>query len=538
MKFLAAILLLFLNLTLYSGGQDISIEKFRQHMDTLASDVYEGRGTGTKGGNMAADYIAVQMLNMDIIPLGNDGSYFQYVPMHGSKPIPESSLRLHFMGEETELSLGSDYMMYKTGEQTFIPRPKELVFAGYGIFAPEYDYNDYSTLDVEGKIVVLLPGEPISNDRKFFDGELTTIYSYPESKLRIALSRGASGIVIIHDNRLFGIGWEKLKQEYAFEEITLAYSVVGRFSVFVKSQTAEKLFEGLDIGLDKIIENHFTHKIESFPLKTEMSFIGKFRDRDFVARNVAGLIQGADKKLRDSYLILTAHYDHLGIGPAIRGDSIYNGALDNAAGCAALLELARYFSANRPERSLVFLFVTGEEKGLLGATYYTDHPLLPLYKTIANVNIDGVALFDKFNSVVGIGKEYSSLEENLKRVAEKSGLNITEIPPEFDMSESFNRSDQIAFAKAGIPSILVLDGPDYENYSYDEAIGSLIYYNSAIYHTPFDDMSQDMNFDAAAQHIGLLKEFILDIANSKKSPVWYDGVPYVNAMLRNKAEKR
>jgi Zn-dependent M28 family amino/carboxypeptidase len=252
------------------------------------------------------------------------------------------------------------------------------------------------------------------------------------------------------------------------------------------------------------------------------------------------MIEGSDDDLKDSYIIVSAHYDHLGIGPSVKGDSIYNGALDNAIGVSVLLELAKNFSelSPHPKRSIIFLALTGEEKGLLGSIYYTDYPLVPLYKTVANINIDGVALFNDFKSVVGIGSEYSTLESFLDQTAEKYKLTVEDVPKEFDAIDAFNQSDQLSFAMAGIPSILVLEGLDNKSISRDSVLISFIDYIVNRYHSPFDDLNQNIDYTAAAQHKEILFELILNIANSEEIPKWNAGSPYINARLRSAAEKK
>jgi Zn-dependent M28 family amino/carboxypeptidase len=218
------------------------------------------------------------------------------------------------------------------------------------------------------------------------------------------------------------------------------------------------------------------HRLQSFPMNAELTFKGEYIQRDFLAQNVAGMIEGKDSKLKDSYLIISAHYDHLGFGPSIAGDSIYNGALDNAIGVSVLLELAKQFAETNISvgRSIIFLALTGEEKGLLGSLYYTDNPLVPLYKTIANLNIDGIALFRDFQSIIGVGAEYSTLENFLMETAYRFELKVDSIPPQFKVFEAFNQSDQISFAAAGVPSILVLEGTKNKHQSEDEVLNALL----------------------------------------------------------------
>jgi len=230
----------------------------------------------------------------------------------------------------------------------------------------------------------------------------------------------------------------------------------------------------------------------------------------------------------------------LGIGPAVNGDSIYNGALDNAIGVSVLLELAKSFSqlSTPPKRSIIFLALTGEEKGLLGSSYYTDNPIVPLYKTVANINIDGIAFFRDFESIVGIGSEYSTLETFLIETATQMGLTAENVPPEFNQTAAFNQSDQVSFATAGIPSILVLEGLKNKNMNREEVLNAFIDYMVNRYHSPQDDLNQNIDYVAAAQHAKVLFDLAHNIANSKESPEWKSGSPYINERLRSIAEKK
>jgi Zn-dependent M28 family amino/carboxypeptidase len=282
-----------------------------------------------------------------------------------------------------------------------------------------------------------------------------------------------------------------------------------------------------------------TNNIRSFSLKASASFRGHFQERDFVAANVIGMLEGVDPRLKDSYLIVSAHYDHLGIGPAVEGDSIYNGVFDNAIGVAAMLEMARTLSQGpAPRRSVIFLLLTGEEKGLLGSTYYVDHPAAPLHKTVANVNVDGVALFDTFNDIVGVGGEYSTLRDGLQQIAGDLRIRVSTIPPVFAGSGAFTRSDQIVFARVGIPAILLMEGNDYRHTSRPAGVKRMIEWGERVYHSPFDDLLQPMNFDAALQHVEILLAFCRTLADSSLAPEWKSGAPFINARLRSIAEKR
>ncbi len=517
---------------------DLSSESIKKHTEILASDSFGGRGTGSTGGTLAANYIASEFAKYGLKPVGNSNTYFQDIPMHGSIPLKSSELKI-FSGErEIHLNLENDYLLFRSGQQTFTPVALPIVFVGYGIVAPEFDYNDYQSIDVEGKIVVFLDGEPESDNPDFFNGPAPTIYKYPSSKQRIALARGAAGSILIPN--LKNSSWANEIESFAFEDINLAYSASNNLSILINPELVDTLFQNSGYSFARISKMKMENKLESFPLNIELSFKGEYIQRDFLSQNIAGLLEGSDPDLKDSYLIISAHYDHLGIGPAIKSDSIYNGAFDNAIGVAVLLELANQFSQQKKffKRSILFLALTGEEKGLLGSSYYTDNPLVPLYKTIADLNIDGIAMFRDFKSVVGVGAEYSSLEDYLLEATSKLNLEVDEIPPQFEVFEAFNQSDQLSFAEAGIPSILVLEGIKNKHKSEEEILSAFIDYMINRYHSPFDDLSQNIDYMAAAQHAEVLYNFVIILNNSNKTPEWNSNSPFISERLRSIAEKR
>ncbi|HMA63473.1 MAG TPA: M28 family peptidase [bacterium] len=532
--FLSSILLII------ASGQEKYFSRIalERHIQVLGSDSMLGRGSGNSGGEQAAQYIAVQLASMGLKPFGDNGGYFQKIQVHENKVLQSSVLNFLSSQDTIIFEYLEDYVMLKYGSQTYIPQPSEMVFVGYGITAPEYDYNDYQAIDVQNKIVVYLEGEPPSDDSTFFAGKKPSVYSYPEAKERNAIAHGARGsIMIASPPDKGGKSWKDWQQAYAFPDMALAYAVAGHFSIIIPGNTAEPMFRSSSINLDKIYKMKSENRIESFPLNGKISFIGAFDQRDFLASNVLAIRNGRQKK--GSYLIISAHYDHLGIGPSVKGDSIYNGVVDNALGVSGLLQIAHAMANSpRPKRSIIFLFVTGEEKGLLGTKYYLDHPQVPLYKTIANINIDGLAMFDEFETVIGIGSQYSTLRKFLRESAVKNEIRVSSLPDNFSGPETFLRSDQAGFAREGIPSILIMDGPHYKNLSYKEGIRKHINWISNRYHTPFDDLYQPLNYQAMQQHCVLLYDFILNLANSKDKPRWNPNSPYINARLRSQAEKR
>lgn len=514
---------------------------FKKHLNFLASDLFEGRATGSLGSELAAKYLANEFSKMQLRPVGNDGTYYQYIPMHSTKTLSSSKFVVYEKNNFTEFNLFDDYLVYKTGEQTFLPNRVDMVFAAYGIIAPEYDYNDYQSIDVRGKVVVVLDGEPDSDDESYFMGRNNTVYSNIESKMLLATSRGAIACIVLPNPASeVKFDWNRLKRNYMFDDVTLAYSVTSSLCLILHPDKAHSLFADSEYSLDEVFVNSITGNLHSFPLASKFSFKPAFKRNDFIGVNVVGMIKGSDSKLNDSYLIVSAHYDHLGVGPAIDGDSIYNGLTDNAMGCAALVEIARSISTMKkaPKRSILFILTSGEEKGLLGSTFYTDNPIFPLYKSIANVNIDGIAFIDNFRSVIAVGAEYSNLDSIIKDAVYKNGIEFGEIPSLFMKSESFFYSDQYAFAKAGVPSILLMEAPDFVNISYEDGLDLIIDYSNNIYHSPQDDLSLKINYSASYQHTELLLDVIMQIADTNTLPRWYNESPFYNAKLRNAAEKR
>ena len=522
----------------YTAFESISANNIQHHLEILANDSLEGRAVGTRGAEIAANYISNSFSNLKLKSITKDRSYFQNIPMHGSNPLSNSELVFILDKDTMHLSFAEDYYLYRSGQQTFMPVFLPIVFVGYGIVAPEFDYNDYQSVDVEGKIVVYLDGEPISDDEEFFDGSLPTIYSNAESKRRIAFARGCAGTIQIATDSYES--WDDVKNDFQFEDVTLAYTVSGNLNILLNLHEADKLFFGSKYSFNDVIEMHSSQSIKSFELKTKMRFRGVFKERDFISSNVIGMIEGSDPELKNTYLIISAHYDHLGIGESVKGDSIYNGALDNALGVSVMLELAKSFSSleSKPKRSIIFIATTGEEKGLLGSIYYTDNPLVPLHKTIANVNIDGIAMFRDFSSIVGIGMEYSTLDQFLDNTANNYSLELQNIPPQFRQVGAFNNSDQLAFAKAGIPSIIILEGTNNITKSEEEVVEAFIDYYVNRYHSPKDDLNQNIDYKAAEKHTKVLFDFCYQLANSKTAPEWKSGSPFINARLQSIAEEK
>jgi hypothetical protein len=523
------------------SGPGVSAQALRRHVFVLGADELEGRAPGTRGGDKAARYLAGELKRFGLRPLASDGSFYQAVPLHGSRPDPLNELVLVSACGAGALRLGEDYLLEAGGSGTLLPQALDVVFAGHGIVAPEFGHDDYAGLDVAGKVVAVLTGEPASADPARFAGARPTVYSSVEAKLRLALSRGARGTLLVPSSREPAWkDWEYWRRQYFEETISLAYSVPRHLAVRLSPAAAERLFCGAPLDLPALHRREQHGALRGFPLPAQVRYRGSFHERDFVAPNVAAVVPGNDPKLAGTWLLVTAHYDHLGIGPAEDGDAVYNGVVDNAIGVAAALEIARALAARggRTRRSVAFLFTTAEEEGLLGASHYIEHPLVPLARTVANVNVDGLAHLDAFSEVIGIGAELSSLGAALERVAQGRGLRLVEAPAVLMDSEAFAFSDQAAFAEAGIPAILVNEGFAGGRLPAAAALERFLEWGRLRYHRPTDDLTQPLDFEASRHHAELLLDLVLELADAEQAPAWKAGSPYAAARARRRDEGR
>jgi len=516
----------------------VSEEAIRRHTVALGSDAMEGRAPGTPGGLRAADYIAGELERLGVCPLGDEGSYFQQVPLHSNTPLPASRLVLTSLGEPRELALWSDYVLVSTGAQTWLPRSAPMVFVGYGIVAPEFDANDYADVDVRGKVVVYLAGEPASDDPAYFQGPEPSVYATAETKQRIALSRGAVGSVLIPDAGVAGAGWERLQREFAFEHLTLASTLPRHLSLVLHPDLAPALFADALYDFDRVRSMERGHTLRSFHLPVAISFEGLFVSRTFLAPNVVGWVEGRDPELSTTAVVVSAHYDHLGVGPAVDGDAIYNGVVDNALGVAGVLEIARVITSSpRPRRSLILLFTVAEEEGNLGAAYFLDHPPLPLSRLVANINVDGLAFRETFGDVIGIGAELSELGEMLESAARKLGVEVGHAEGVVAGHEAYMRSDQVAFAAAGVPAILINEGFRWRSTTPETALRQTVKWLAEVYHSPSDDLAQPLDFAASRQHCGVALALLLTVAASPVAPQWRPGAPYAYQRLLSVADE-
>lgn len=522
-------------------SQKISADSIKKHLFVLGHDSLSGRGTGTKGCEKAAHYIRENLRSFGIAAAPKTMDYFQTFPLHGSKAQDDTEFKLYAPKDSYALGLQEDYVLYSGGAQTFIASPVAMIFVGYGIVAPEFDYNDYQNLDVQNAIVVFLTGEPRSNDQAYFNGDQLTEHSSFVLKQKIALSRGAKGSILLpNPNDRTMDDWYEQQRHFLFEEVRLLASPSENLNILLNPKLVPFLFTDGKYTFEEITAFDKMGIMRSFPLSLRASFQGKFLERDFLTSNLIGMVEGSDPSMKESYLLLSAHYDHLGVGKSVEGDSIYNGVVDNASGVAALLEIARSFATGqyKPKRSIVFVFLTGEERGFLGSQYYANNPVVPLYKTVANINIDGLSIFERIKSVIGVGAELSTLGSSLMTAISPLSISVEKIPQEKFRPDQFRNSDQFIFAQAGIPSILIAEGLSYETIGYNEGVERFLSWVEDRYHTPYDDLNQNINFDAAAQHTEIIRQLSEFLANTETIPTWNKDSPFLNARLRSIAEKK
>jgi Peptidase family M28/PA domain len=499
----------------------------RAQMEFLADDLLEGRGPGTRGYNLAANYVRAQFEQMGLDPAGENGTYFQNIHLRQVLPAPQrDSLVIKRAGIEEKFVFEKDYLMSGNAayEDTSVEAP--LVFAGFGVTAPERNYDDYAGIDAKGKIVVLVADAPAS-----FPSSDRALYADTIVKSRNAAAHGAVGIMGIWVGQATkNTPWSRIieffNQPLMFwidaNGVPNDYVPELKSAAFMNEDAGRALVKGSPHTLEEAMANLLASKPLSFPLNATASLHEGANFKELQSPNVAGLLRGSDDKLKDEYVIFTAHLDHVGIGEPRDGDSIYNGAVDNASGTAAVLEIARAFAETQPppKRSVVFVAVTGEEAGLLGSDYYAQHPTVPRNQIAANINMDGISLFYEFKDIVALGADHSTLNDQVNDVARHMNLEVS--PDPMPEENFFIRSDQYSFVKQGIPALTVSEGFKTVDPSLDGKKISVTWMTS-IYHTPQDDMKQPLNFKAAQMCTRVLLAIGYEVAQAPIRPAWNSG---------------
>jgi Zn-dependent M28 family amino/carboxypeptidase len=499
----------------------------RAHVKFLADDLLEGRGTATRGHEIAARYVAAHFEAMGLLPAGQDGTFFQEVPLRSARLVAEeSSLTLARGGRERTLRAVHDYALAPDTLRQESEVAAPVVFVGFGVVAPELDHDDYAGVDVRGKIVALLTGAPAR-----FPNDQRAYYSSAGVKAEAAASRGALGVLAIQTpedaKRVpFSRTVEALEagvMRWVDGQGNPAGVAPGlRASAALSRDGALALFEGAARSLDEAFADAAAAKVASFALAAEARLRTRSRHQDVRSPNVLAVLRGRDPALAKEHVVLSAHLDHLGIGVVRDGDAIYNGAFDNASGTAALLEIARAFAAlsRPPRRSILFAAVTAEEKGLLGAEYFARNPTVEASSIVANFNMDMFLSLFPAKDVIAFGAEHSSLGGVAKDLAGR--LDLTLAPDPFPEEVIFIRSDHYAFVRQGIPSLMLSAGLRSTTPGVDgpRLFGQWL---GRVYHSPKDDASQAIDFDSAAKVARLYFLMAEKVAGERERPSWKPG---------------
>lgn len=530
--FVALVALFSLNLI---SAQDFSSkfdpEKLRSRVIRLSADDFEGRGPGTAGGKRAAQYIADEMKAAGVKP-GNGKSFVQNVPMIGVKADPNTQLQVSGPAGMQSFKFGDEFVATTSAQAESVSVDSDLVFVGYGVDAPLYNWNDYSgpAEDYRGKVLLILVNDPPATpaEATLFGGRTLTYYGRWTYKYEEAARRGAAGVILIHTNESAGYGWNVVRTSNGNWRYEIARTASDK-TPFLKVKSwmtydaAKKMLGSLNI--DDLMESARTRGFKPVKTGLKVKLDLKSEFQKFESPNIVGLVEGSDKKLKSEYVLYTSHWDHLGIGEAdATGDKIYNGAYDNASGVASVIgiaeALAKMPARERPKRSSYFLFPTAEEQGLLGAEYFAQNPLVPLSKLAGNVNIDGVNFFGKVTDFSALGAERSTMDSIINEVATERKMTLEgDMRPEQGF---FFRSDHFPFAKVGVPAISLRHGDNFITPLTGEALGFFRDYTAKYYHQASDEYQNWWDVSAMIQNAELGLAIGVKLGNVSVAPTYKD----------------
>jgi Zn-dependent M28 family amino/carboxypeptidase len=509
-----------------AAAASIDPEKIRAQVRFLSLDLLEGRGPGTRGAELAAEYIATQFALDGVEPAGDNGTYFQRVPLYAVHTLEDKTkfALVPASGQPVDLAYGTEVVAKDQTGQTAADIDAPIVFVGYGIHAPEYNWDDYAGVDVKGKVVLVIVNEPPSDDEKFFKGKALTYYGRWTYKYEEAARRGAVGVLIIHRTDLASYGWEVVRNSQAVEKSYLEGDPTAtlRAAAWIQHDVAQRLFTLAGQGdLDQAIDRAGKRGFHAVELPVKLRAHVESRVRRYVSANVVGRVPGASAA--NQAVLYSAHYDHLGIDPDAKGDNIYNGAADNGTGCGILLELARAFaqSAQRPPHAVYFAAVTAEEQGLLGSQYFGMHPPIPAAGFALDLNYDMLLPVGVPRSVTLGGADRIDFWPTVQTVAKAFDLEI--MPDAEPGAGHYYRSDHFSLARVGIPAFSVDQGDLFEGHDAAWGRAQAQDYEKHHYHQPSDEYRADWDFrgNAKLARFG----FVLGwLASAQSKPVeWQPG---------------
>lgn len=501
----------------------ISIDRMRADVKYLASDLLQGRGVGSRGEELTTDYIAGQFQKAGLKPAGENGTYFQKVPLVIVKSGPDMTMQMVKGGETTMLKLDDEFVgvSYSQQSEDF---SEEAIFVGHGISAPEFGWDDYKDIDVRGKVVILFTNEPPSEDPKFFGGKTLTYYGRWTYKFEEATRRGAKAALIIHTPESAGYPYSVVRTVKEAQLQRDPQSPALAFAGWLSTRGGEKVLASVGLTVTDALKQADTKGFKPVPLGIQLKGHIPTSTRAISSKNVIGMVEGTDPVLKSEVVLFTAHWDHLGISRSTPGvEEIFSGAQDNATGCAILMETARIWSAMnpKPKRSALFLATTAEESGLLGAHHYAAHPVVPLGKTAINFNFDMVSPIGEPESIVMSGAERTTVWQTLQDVAARNSLSID--PDRRGHLGLFYRSDHFALARGGVPAFSVGRGEKVKGKPADFTKKVMEDFIANTYHTSKDKYQEEWDFAGFPVLIRFAIDAAREVGNSSRLPNWLPG---------------
>ena len=515
--------------------QDIAGERIKAHVRFLSSDLLEGRGVGVRGGQLAEEYIAAQLAASGVQPGGENGTYFQNVPMVGVSTQKESTFVVSKAGQQLPLKWQDDFVAASHRQKEVEQIDAELIFVGHGIVSTPEKWNDYKGVSVKGKVVVLFTNEPQPTNPQVFGGRALTYAGRWTYKFEEAERQGALGCIIVHTTPTAGYGWQVVRNSWSKEDPQMKLepghpdlAIAG----WITEESAAKLFSLSGKTVPEMLAAADSRDFRPIPLGARLNAHLTAKLRPISSRNVFGLIPGSDPARKGEYVLFGAHWDHLGIAIPLNGDAIYNGAIDNATGCGIVLETARAWASmqQKPRRSALFAFWTAEESGLRGAEYFSRHPVVPASKLTININYDAIFPSSRTSDLMVSGIERTSAWPIVQEAAQRYDFTIS--PDSHPEQGHYYRSDHFMLARIGVPAFSVSPGTKIPGKPADFSEQNFIEYNTKRYHQPSDEFREDWNF-ASLEYAAKFGSLVgLNIANADIMPKWNPGDEFAISSVR------